>query len=243
MTKEELILGHRELIIKIAKYYYGISKDFGIEFDDLFQTCCLALLEKYKNYDEDRSNTYSYASLVIKTAIINYINDNNTITHVPRNLSYLANIIQNKNIEFYQANGRYMTEEETLEIIKSIKWFNYKKTLELARMVLEINKYHLKLEQVSLNERKDEEVDEFAINYIKTSYNLEDTVISDINCNSILNTIINESRNYDIVTEILGLNDGIPKTREELATKYYTSTQFIDYKYKSILKKLKKNLE
>ena len=243
MTREEFILSNKNLVLSIARYYYGICREFGIEFEDLRQVGYLALAEKYGNYDEKKGKASTYAVCVIQSAMINYINFNNSITHMPKNFSYFANIIANRNQEFYLTNGRYMTKEEILDMMKNIKYVNYKRTMDLVEKVLEVNNHHLKKDQLPLNEVIDEETGETFMDYIRTSYNMEDAFLSQMNCENILANIINEPRNYDIVTETLGLNDGIPKTREQLAEKYYTSEQVIDKKYKKSLGKLKAKVQ
>ena len=239
MTKEEFILSNKNLVYFIARYYYGIGCDFGIEFEDLIQVGYLALVEKYDNYDEKKGKTSTYAGCIIKSAMIDYINFNNSITYMPKNFSYFANIIANRNQEFYLTNGRYMTKEELLDVMKNSKYVNYKRTMDLVEKVLEVNNHHLRKDPLPLNEVIDEETGETFMDYIRTSYNMEDAILSQMNCENILDNIINEPRNYDIVTETLGLNDGIPKTREQLADKYYTSKQVIDKRYKKSLGKLK----
>lgn len=107
----------------------------------------------------------------------------------------------------------------------------------MLEKLLEINKYHLKTEQISLNTLIDEETGETVLDYIRTGYGMENSVISKMNCENILASIIDETVNYDIVIETLGLNDEIPKTREELAEKHGISYQRIDKKYKKAYKK------
>ena len=243
MTLEEFVLNNEGLVKKIAQHYYGICHDYGIEFDDLYQVGCLALIEKYKNYSEAKGNASTYANYVIKSAILDYINSNNAVTYVPKNKILFSIYIQNKNIEFYKLNGRYMTNEEILSLIKDSHYVAYKKNMELVEELQELTKYHLKTESVSLNtiiDTNEEEVE--LINYVRTSYNLEDSVISKMNCDEILDIIRDRVSCYGVVCGILGLDGEIPQTRYQLAEKYGTCLQNIDKKYKQALKKIRKNI-
>ena len=243
MTLEEFVLSNDGLVKKIAGHYYGICSDYGIEFEDLYQVGCLALIEKYKNYNSTKGNVSTYATYVIKSAILNYINSNNSITYIPKNMMAFSLYVQNKNLEFYQNNGRYMTDEEILSFIKNSDYVAYKKNIELVETLQELINYHLKTESVSLNTlvNIDGEQKEL-VNCIIANYNLEESIISKMNCDEILDIIRDRISFYGVVCGILGLDGEIPQTRYQLAEKYGTCQQNIDKKYKKALKKIRKNI-
>ena len=80
------------------------------------------------------------------------------------------------------------------------------------------------------------------IDCIIANYNLENAVISKMNCDEILDIIRDRISFYDVVCKTLGLDGETPQTREQLAKKYGTCQQNIDKKYKQALKKIRKNM-
>lgn len=72
---DKLIDANTGLIKKIANKFNGINKE--LEFDDLFQIGCMALIEAAQGYKidlENRSKFVTYSFLIIKQRILEYVN-------------------------------------------------------------------------------------------------------------------------------------------------------------------------
>lgn len=249
MSMEEFVLSNKNIIVKLAKYYCGIAKDYGIEFDDLYQVGCLALIEKYDSYDESRGNTLTYAIYVLRISMLNYINKNNTITYTPVNIITYVNWLFNKDLKFYQINGRNMTEEELILCIDENNYTSNKKDIKFIRKLIEIYKSHFRDNFISLSQQfvmKDDYNDNIYLEEcISLQDSLEDEVISKITYEELLKKVtknINTPINYNIFMEVSGLNDDIPKTRTELAKKYNISPQAVAERYSRTLKRLRKKI-
>jgi len=250
ISLEEYILSNNGFLNKLASYYSNVI-DIGIEYEDLYQVGCLALVESYNNYNVKKGSLSTYSYLVIRGAMLNYINSNNCVTHVPRPLSVLLNNVSKKKSIFYRENGRNMTDEEVLEYINNNNFTNYKSNSDLVKILDKISQYHIVSKCFSLYEplhdfiddiySESEQNDLLIESFLKHDYNLEDEVMADCFILDVVESLRGEDKkSIDIFMETLGLIDGIPKVRGELAEKYSISKQAIDLRYKKTLSKVRK---
>lgn len=244
---ENYIISNGGFLHKLASYYSSMT-NYAVEYDDLYQVGCLALIEKYSNYNEEKGSLSNYSLWVIRSAMLNYINSNNTITHISIPLSaFLINVLK-KISTFYITYGREMTDDELLDYIKENNFTSYKSDEKLLQKINILLKYHLNNKCSSIYEsafnydltEEDLNKDTLIKDHIKDDYNLEEDIVSKCFISDVIKALKDESKeNIDIFVETLGLIDDIPKTRRELAEKYDVSCQAIDQRYKRILKKVK----
>ena len=243
---------NRGLIYQLATKYYHTAYIYGIEFDDLFQVGCLALTEKYLDYDPNKGKISTFAYHVISGAILCYLSKNCTITHIPMNLVYLARKLAQENIQFYKKNLRYMTEEEIISFLKNLYGVSYYRNIkELIDILNQINFYHYNDSAYSLDDpitNYDTSEDFYDLENIKPTvkdllvadFDMEEEIINRVNLETFLNSLNYLSyREKETFIEILGLRDEIPKTRRFLAENENISFQAIDQRYKKTLQKVR----
>jgi RNA polymerase sigma factor (sigma-70 family) len=255
ISLEEFLIKNKGFINIQASFYSKYTSDLGIEFDDLYQVGCLALIEKYDDYDQEKGKISTYSHWVIRTAMLNYINKNACITYVPINSAWLVNKIAVETALFYKENGRKPTKDELYNCVKN-KLNNTKLSVDLFDKLEKILLFHHKRKQKSLNETIDsipgsgyqryydfEEDENILMNCIKDDYDLEEEVISKVFLEETVNMLKNGDKlDYDIFMETLGLNDNIPKTRKFLAQQYGMPFQTIDKRYHKTLNKIKSKM-
>lgn len=255
ISLEEFINQNQGFLHNLASFYSN-TNELGIEFEDLYQVGCLALIEKYNSYDKEKGSMSTYSYWVIKGAMLNYINSNNTITYVPIQLNTLLINLTKKNSEFYKSNGRNMNNKEILDYLKTLDFVKHKITPELVTKLKKIYKYHLKNSLSSLDDANhnylskiDYNTDvEIKIPIIKDSidsnYDLEEEVINKIRCEEILKMCHDISEiDYEVIVELYGFNGHTHKTTIELAEKCGVTPQRISQRHIKTLKKIRDNLE
>ena len=146
-----------------------------------------------------------------------------------------------------------MTYEESLQFLKKTSYS--KKTiidLDFVIMIEQIKRYQFLGMQHSLNNQiKNYDIisgsygeEAYAVYFediLSSNNNVELEVIDNLFELEILNFLDNIPEiPKNIFIETLGLNDGICKTRRELAKKYNMSHQGVDYHYNKTLSKVKK---
>lgn len=255
ITLEEFIEMNRGFLYKLATKYSHSTYILGIEFDDLYQAGCLALIEKFPQYNVTKGTLSTFSHIVIRGAMLNYIRVNSTCTNVANDLLYLTNVLYNKNELFYMMNGRYMTLKEQKEWANQLEIASYKDRNELVKWLNIINLYHLKHNTCSIEDTieifsdeliaflPDGQFPDIVDNYDSsnlTTEDVEDMIISKIYIEEFIASIDYLSeRDKDIWIERVGLYDNIPKTCLFLAEKYSITQQRIDQIYKRATEKIK----
>lgn len=252
LTLEQFIEKNRGLIYRLAKKYYHMTYIYGIEFDDLFQVGCLALTERYPDYDSNKGKISTFSYHVISGAILNYLSKNCTTTHVPMDLVYLSRKLAKENIEFYKKNLRYMTEKEIINWLKDMPGVNYKYNIqELINMLNQIILHHYSDSAHSLDDLiltydtsgnfyELQNINPAIKDVLVADFDMEEEIVNRVNLESFLDSLDYLShQEKETFIEILGLRDEIPKTRRFLAEKENISCQAIDQRYKKVLQKVR----
>ena len=120
------------LIKKIAREYYVRNKNFGIEFDDLYQEGVLALEQALNNYNEQTSLFYTFVVLCIRREMERIIKAAKRHKHMILNDSYSLNLNLLCDEEFtledaigddtYSVDKIFMEETELKRLFNSIKY-------------------------------------------------------------------------------------------------------------------------
>jgi len=110
LNYEKLINENDLLIKKIVSFLYKKSNLSQIDFDDLYQEACIALLIAYKNFDTRKGNWEQYLATIIRNRLIKYI------IFERRNISApLGAITISQNIYTLEKEGK--TKEEILSLL------------------------------------------------------------------------------------------------------------------------------
>lgn len=249
LTLEEFISKYSDYANVIASKFISEVKDYGIDFDDLYQTGCLVLVESYHRYDKQKASYSTFAYTNIYYGILNYINNNCYITHVPDSVEYLARYLRKKQVKFFSKYGRNMTLDESLEVLNNCS-YNYNTVIN--------REYILMLEQVSMFQYRKQF---YYGSYCTESYDLYDgkveenvpfdeLIISEENVEekAVNNVFMSEIRTYldnfsdtkkNIFIDLTGLDDDVWKTLREVGEKYNMSHQSANNNYKKVLKKVR----
>lgn len=256
ITLEQMLENSKGLIYQIAKRYYLMTNRYGIEFDDLYQVGCLALIENYPDYDPSKGAVSTFVYFIIRGAILNYLNANCTITHIPNDLHLLSQKLAKENIQFHKKNGRYMTEEEQILLLKKIPCSS--KYQDLKQLLKDLNKiilYHYRDSVYAL--------DDLIINFdtsgntyelmehnptigdlLVADFDIEEEAIFKVDLERFLDSLYYlTDREKKTFIEILGLRDGICKTGQFLSVKENVSRQAIDQRYQKALTKIKQRVK
>lgn len=254
ISLEEFVLKHHTYAKSLARHYCNILSELNLEYDDLYQAGCLNLIEWYTKYDNSKSSPSTYAYLMVKYGILNYIRSNYYVTKVPLDLLELERKVSKKMSEVYMLSGKNMTLDEILEYIKNECYLAGRTSIDknFVMQVLKISSYHKQNFKISLEDKPDyfdasEDViltkdDKYLKDCIASEYDLEKEALDRYEAEELISYLENNFNEFDceIFKEIIGLVDGIPKTNRTLAQKYNISHQAINQRYQKVLKKIQK---
>ncbi len=251
---EELLLLHQGLIHRYASYYAKHLYLYGIEYEDLYQVGCIAILENYQNYQMDKGKMSTYFGAIIRYQMLDYIHHNSTITYVPKNLEELSRRLDSQNCDFYKRNGRNMNISEQLDCLSKINHSAYQTNLDLLKLLEKLIQYHAMSKRVFLNDFIEEvnfvEYEDFNQNLViedclELDYSLEEQCIS----NLLIEDFATRLRKLNIRKENIEIFLNCAKLKKEgstdlktIAAKYKVSQQAIDRRYQRVLKKVRKNI-
>lgn len=258
MTRDEFFLTYKGYAkILATKFTYEVE-DMGIEFDDLYQVGCLALIECYDKYKSDKASYSTFAYWSVYYAMLDYLNYNNSLTYLPINLVHLSNYYRKKKYEFYLEKGRAMTIEEAIKLVSSVPSTKTNRIDEKYILMLEkIIKFHINGNQKSLSEFVNErDIEEFRYDSSLDSVKIGDLLFSTSNTEEegidryflrkafeCLASMPDDDISKTIFIDLMGLSDGIVKTKNSLKEKYnITTIEGINYHYKKVMKKIKENV-
>ena len=140
--KNEPVMKNRNIIVDRYLYLAEIiSKKFvgrGIEYDDLYQTACIALIKAVERFDIDRGIKFvSFATPTIIGEIKRLFRDKKSIIRIPRRIYESYQKVNNAKEKLYQDLKRVpkvneiatylkMSDENILEIIESYNMHSIK---------------------------------------------------------------------------------------------------------------------
>ena len=229
--KGVLINSNLRLVVSIAKRYLGN----GVAFLDLIQEGNEGLMKAVDKFDASKNYKFStYATWWIKQAITRCLQNQSRTIRVPVHMSEAIHKKNKVDKTFYVKYGRNATEEELAELLGT--------NTEMINNIKKADHTMISIDKSAYDEDSDVSYGDCIAD---DSVNVFETVASNHLKDYIKSTVetISDERNKDIINLRFGLEDGEPKTLEEIGAKYGISRERVRQIESKALKILKTRLK